>query len=68
MLVGDAKPLILSVTVDPEHAVPPPEAWIETLSWGDTVKLVVTVESHPLAAVNTSVYVPVDVYVLPFIV
>ena len=55
MFAEEAKVVILSRTPDPEHAVPPPEAWIETLNWTAIVKLVVTVESHPFAAVNTSV-------------
>ena len=52
---------MLNVTEDPKHATPLPDAWVVIDNWGNIVKLVVTVESHPLTAVNTSVYDPVDV-------
>ena len=46
---------MLNITLEPAHTVGLPKDWIETLSCKNIVKLVVTVESHPLAAVNTSI-------------
>ena len=55
MLDAGTKPLTLNVKVLPEHIFGLDDATILTLICGDTVKLVVTVESHPFEAVNTSV-------------